>query len=239
MVKLPVEQFGLFLVGKPSVIAEEGGLGQQVWPKPPSLRTVRVFGNDLVATGALLLSELVFRDLGWNEERNIDDDAGDVLVRIVENAVALGTIRLPDPDRTVRVGWWSGRSLVTGVASRSGRGVAGGVCVAASFVVLVVLLGIVVLWRLSSTALFAGGSMGVFVLLEAVFELFDSFVLGSVLLVKKRVLSEKSEISLAKDRRGRTTRRSVRPGKHDERLFVLLFPESYDFGLAVPLNRYP
>jgi len=55
-----------------------------------------------------------------------------------------------------------------------------------------------------------------------VFKLLDSFVLGGVLLTKKRVLSEKSEILLRKDRsthrtdrRGRTTWRSVRPGKHD------------------------
>jgi hypothetical protein len=87
--------------------------------------------------------------------------------------------------------------------------------------------------------------VGIFVLLEAVFKLFDSFVLGGVLLARKRILNEKSEIPLGKnrptrgtDRRGRTTRRSVRPGMHDERLFVLLFPESYDFDLAAPLNRH-
>jgi hypothetical protein len=201
------------------MVAEEGGLGQQVWPKPPGLRTVRMFGDDLVATGAFLLSELVFRDLGWNGERNIDDDAGDVLVGIGENAVALGTVRLPDPDGPVRVGWWSGRSLVAGVASRSGRGVAGGVGIAASFVVFLVLFRLFVLWLLSSTALLAGGCVGAFVLLEAVFKLFDSLVLGSVLLAEKRVLSK---ISLGKDRpthrtdrRGRTARQSVRPGKHD------------------------
>jgi hypothetical protein len=64
--------------------------------------------------------------------------------------------------------------------------------------------------------------VGVFVPLEVVFELFDSLVLLSVLLAKKRILSEKSEIPLGKDRpthradrRGRTTRRSVRLGKHD------------------------
>jgi|AntDeeMetageno50_2_1112565.scaffolds.fasta_scaffold02762_2 hypothetical protein len=120
MVELPVEQFGLFPVRKPSVVAEEGGLGQQVWPKPPSLRTVRMFGDDLVATGALLLSGLVFRDLGWDGERNIDDDARDVLVGVSENAVVIGTVRLPDPDGPVRVGWGLGRSFVTGVASGSG-----------------------------------------------------------------------------------------------------------------------
>ncbi|MFC6964818.1 hypothetical protein ACFQL7_26215 [Halocatena marina] len=32
-----------------------------------------MFDDDLVVTGALLLSELVFRDLGRNGERNIDD----------------------------------------------------------------------------------------------------------------------------------------------------------------------
>jgi hypothetical protein len=79
-----------------------------------------VFGDDLVATGTLLLSELVFPDLGWNGKRNIDDDAGDVLIGISENAVAIGTVRLPDPDGPVRVGWRSGRSLVAGVASGSG-----------------------------------------------------------------------------------------------------------------------
>jgi hypothetical protein len=78
------------------------------------------------------------------------------------------------------------------------------------------------LWLLSSTALLAGGSVGAFVLLEAVFKLLDSFVLVGVLLTKKRALSEKSEISLTKDRsarkadrRGRTTQRSVRSEKHD------------------------
>ena len=245
MVELPVEQFGLLPVRKPAVIAEESGLGQQAWPKPPSLRAVRVFSDDFVATGTLLLSELVFRDLGWNGERNINDDTGDVLIGIGENAVAIGTVRLPDPDGPVRVGWWSGRSLVAGVASRSGRGVAGGVGIAASFVVFLVLFRLFVLWLLSSTALLAGRCVGVFVLLEAVFELFDSLVLGSVLLTEKRVLSEKSEIPLTKgrptrrtDRRGQTTRRSVRLGKHDYWPFVLLFPESYDFELAAPLNRY-
>ena len=243
MIKLPVEQFSLFPVRKPAVIAEESGLGQQAWPKPPSLRAVRVFSDDFVATGTLLLSELVFRDLGWNGERNIDDDAGDVLVGIGENVVAIGTVCLPDPDGPVRVGWWPGRSLVAGVAS--GRGVAGGVGIAASFVILVVFLRIVVLWLLSSTTLFAGWCVGVFVPLEAVFQLLDSFVLVGILLTKKRVLSEKSEIPLTKgrptrrtDRRGQTTRRSVRLGKHDYWPFVLLFPESYDFELAAPLNRY-
>jgi hypothetical protein len=111
---------------------------------------------------------------------------------------------------------------VTGIASGSGRGVAGGVGVAASFVVFVVLLRLFILWLLSGTALLAGRCVSVFVLLEVVFKLLDSFVLGGVLLTKKRVLSEKSEILLRKDRsthrtdrRGRTTWRSVRPGKHD------------------------
>src|SRR5699024_9923801 len=142
MVELPVEEFGLFAVRKPSVIAQEGGLGQQARPKPPNLRAVRVFGNDSVAAGALLLSELVLRDFDWDRERNIDDDAGDVLVGIGENAVAIGTVRLPDPDGPVRVGWWSGRSLVAGVASGSRRGVAGGDSDAASVVVFLVLLRI-------------------------------------------------------------------------------------------------
>jgi hypothetical protein len=120
MVKLPVEQFGLFAVRELAVITEESGLGRQAWPKPPGPRTVRVFGDDFVVTGALLLSELVFRDLGWDWERYIEDDARDVLVWIGENMVAIGTVRLPDPDGPVRVGWWLGRSIVTGVASRSG-----------------------------------------------------------------------------------------------------------------------
>jgi hypothetical protein len=117
MVKLPVEQFGLFPVGEPSVIAEEDGLGQQVCPKPPSFRAIGVLGNDLVATATLLFSELVFRDFSRNRKRNIDDDAGDVLVGIGENTVTVGTVRLPDPDRPVWVGWWLGRSVVAGVAS--------------------------------------------------------------------------------------------------------------------------
>ena len=117
MVKLPVEQFGLFPMRKPSVIAATGGLGQQMWPKPPGLRTAWVFGDDLVATGAFLLSQLVFRDFDWDRERNIGDDAGDVLVRIGENAVAIGAARLPDPDGPVRVGWRLGGSVVAGVAS--------------------------------------------------------------------------------------------------------------------------
>ncbi|EMA47357.1 hypothetical protein C448_05346 [Halococcus morrhuae DSM 1307] len=181
-----------------------------------------MFGDNFVATGALLLSELVFRDFGRDGKRYIDDDAGDVLVGIGENVVAIGTVRLPDPDGPVRVGWWPGRPFVTRVASRSGRGVAGGVGVAASFVIFLVLLRLLILWLLSGTVLLAGRRVGVFVLLEAVFKLLDSFVLDGVLLTKKRVLSEKSEISLRKDcptrrtdRRGRTTRRSVRPGKHD------------------------
>src|SRR5699024_6787762 len=131
-------------------------------------------------------------------------------VGIGENAVAIGTVRLPDPDGPVRVGWWSGRSLVAGVASGSRRGVAGGDSDAASVVVFLVLLRIVVLWLLSGTALLAGRCVGVFVLLEAVFELLDSFVLGGVLLTKKRVLSEKSEILLRKDR---STHRTDRRGR--------------------------
>ena len=120
MVELPVEQFGLFAVREPPVITEESGLGQQVWPKPPGLWAVRMFSDDLVATGALLLSELVFRDLGRDGERYIDDDARDILVGISENTVAIETVRLPDPDGPVRVGWWLGRPLVAGVASGSG-----------------------------------------------------------------------------------------------------------------------
>jgi hypothetical protein len=65
------------------------------------------------------------------------------------------------------------------------------------------------------------------------------------LLAEKRVLGEKSEIALGKncpthrtDRRVVRPRRSVRPGKHDERPFVLLFPESYGFDSTVPLNTY-
>ena len=87
--------------------------------------------------------------------------------------------------------------------------------------------------------------MGVFVLLEAVFKLLDPFVLVGVLLAKKRILSSKSEVSLTKDRPTRKTdrrvvrpRRSVKPGKHDQRPFDLLFPESYDFDSACPLNTY-
>src|SRR5699024_10654752 len=119
------------------------------------LRAVRVFGDDFVATGALLLSEFVFRHLGRGWKRNIDDDAGDILVGIGENAVAIETVRLPDPDGPVRVRWWPDRSIVTGVASRSGQRVAGGVGVAASTVVCIVLLRIVVLWLLSGTILFS------------------------------------------------------------------------------------
>jgi hypothetical protein len=220
MIELPVEQFGLFPMRKPSVIAEEGGLGQQMWPKPPGFRAVRVFGDDFVATGAFLLSELVFRDFDWDREGNIDDDAGDVLVGIGEHAVAIGAARLPDPDGPVRVGWRLGGSVVAGFTS--GRGVAGGVGVAASFVIRIVLVRIVVLWRLSSTALFTGRCMGVFVPFEAIFKLLDPFVQVGVLLAKKCVLSEKSEIPLAMDRptcrtdrRVLRPRRSVTPGKHD------------------------
>jgi hypothetical protein len=222
MVELPVKQFGLFPMRKPSVIAEEGGLGQQVWPKPPGLRAIRVFGDNLVATGAFLLSEFVFRDFDWDRERDIDDDAGDVLVRIGENAVAIGAIRLPDPDGSVRVGWRLGGSVVAGVTSRSGRGVAGGVGVAASVVILIILLRFVVLGLVSGTTPFTGRCVSVFVPLEASFKLLDSFVQIGVLLAKKRVLSEKSEIPLAMDRPiQRTDRRvfrpgrSVKPGKHD------------------------
>ena len=128
-----------------------------------------MFGDDLVATGALLLSELVFRDLSRDAKRYIDDDTRDVLVGIGENVVAIGTVRLPDPDCPVRVGWWPGRPLVTGVASRSGRGVAGGDSDAASFVAFIVLLRLFILWLLSGTALLAGRCVGVFELLEAVF----------------------------------------------------------------------
>ena len=117
MVKLPVEQFGLFLVGKPSVIAEEAVWASKCGPNPPNFRAIGVLGNDLVATATLLFSELIFRDFSRNRKRNIDDDAGDVLVGIGENTVTVGTVRLPDPDRPVWVGWWLGRSVVAGVAS--------------------------------------------------------------------------------------------------------------------------
>ena len=103
---------------KPTVIAEEGGLGQQVWPKPPDLRAVGMLGDDLATTGTLLLSEFVFRDLNRDGKRNIDDDSGDVLVGIGENAVAIVAVRLPDPDGPVRVGWRLRRSVVARVASR-------------------------------------------------------------------------------------------------------------------------
>ena len=52
----------------------------------------------------LLLSELVFRDLGRNEERDVDDDARDVFTGIRENVVAIEAVRFPDPDGPVRVG---------------------------------------------------------------------------------------------------------------------------------------
>jgi hypothetical protein len=52
----------------------------------------------------------------------------------------------------------------------------------------------------SSTALFAGRCVRVFVLLELVFEFSDSVVLVSELLTKKRVLSSQGEILLAKGR---------------------------------------
>lgn len=77
-----------------------------------------MLGDNLGATGTLLLSKFVFRDLGRNGKRNIDDDAGDVLIGIGENTVAIGAVRLPDPDRTVRVGWRLSRSVVARVASR-------------------------------------------------------------------------------------------------------------------------
>jgi hypothetical protein len=157
-----------------------------------------VVGDDLGSTGALLFSEFIFRDFGWNWERNIDDDAGDILIGIGEYAVTIGTGCFPDPDGPVRVGWGLGGSVVAAAASR--RRVAGGVGVAASFVIRIVLVRIVVLWRLSSTPLFAGRCVGVFVLLEAIFKLLDSFVQLGVLLAKKRVLSEKSEIPLAMNR---------------------------------------
>ncbi|EMA56585.1 hypothetical protein C451_01613, partial [Halococcus thailandensis JCM 13552] len=63
-------------------------------------------------------------------------------------------------------------------------------------IVFLGLFRLLILWLLSSTALLAGRCVGVFILLETFFELFDSLVLGSVLLTKKCVLSEKSEISL-------------------------------------------
>ena len=138
MVKLPVEQFGLFLVGKPSVIAEEAVWASKCGPNPPSFRAIGVLGNDLVATATLLFSELIFRDFsrtgsGISAMTRETDSSGSVrtrsqlgqlgidmprvVIEIGENTVTVGTVRLPDPDRPVWVGWWLGRSVVAGVAS--------------------------------------------------------------------------------------------------------------------------
>ena len=65
MIELPVEQFGLFAVRESTVISEESGLGQQAWPKPPGLRAIRVFSDDLVAA-AFVLAEFVLDDLDWD-----------------------------------------------------------------------------------------------------------------------------------------------------------------------------
>ena len=189
MIELPVEQFGLFAVRKSSVIAEESGLGQQAWPKPPSLRTVRMFGDDLVATGALPSS---YRDFSWDRERNVDDDARDILVGISENAVAMGQYASPT-GQSVRVGRWLSRSVVTGVASRSGRGIAGGVRDAASVVVLVILLRLIVLWLVSGTAPFAGRCVSVFVPLEAILSS-SSRSFSSAFCWRRNAFSEKREI---------------------------------------------
>jgi hypothetical protein len=71
--------------------------------------------------------------------------------------------------------------------------------VAASFVVFLALVRLLVLWLLSGTALLAGRCVSVFVLLEAVFKLLGPLILLCVLLAKKRVLSEKSKILLGRD----------------------------------------
>ena len=77
-------------------------------------------------------------------------------------------------------------------------------------------------WRGNAISLKGAHLQDVFVLLEAVFKLLNSFVLLGVLLAEKRVLSEKSDIPLVKDRPTHRTdrrvvrpRRSVRPGKRD------------------------
>ena len=98
MIELPVEQFGLFAVRKSSVIAGErfGPTGVAQTAQPPDSQDAR---DDLVATGAFLFSKFVFSDFSWDRERNVDDDARDILVGISENAVAMGTVRLPRPGQ--------------------------------------------------------------------------------------------------------------------------------------------
>jgi hypothetical protein len=82
-------------------------MGQQRWPKLANLGTVRMVGDNLVATGVFLLSELVFRELDWDGQRYIDNDARDARRGISESTVTIGTVHLPDPIGPG--GGWGGR----------------------------------------------------------------------------------------------------------------------------------
>jgi hypothetical protein len=125
VIKLPLKKFRLLAVGKPFMEPSESGLGRDVLPKPPGLRTVRMFGDDLVSAGTLVLTEFVLDNGCWNRERNVDDDLRKVVVWIGENMITVGTIAFVNVESFLWLWRCSGRSFVAFITS--GRRVTGGV----------------------------------------------------------------------------------------------------------------
>ncbi|SET84408.1 hypothetical protein SAMN04488694_11426 [Natrinema hispanicum] len=71
-IELPVKQLRLFAVRQSLMESAEGGLGHDIWPKPPGFRAVRMFSNDFVSTGTAVFAEFVLDDSGWNREGDVD-----------------------------------------------------------------------------------------------------------------------------------------------------------------------
>lgn len=83
------------------MIAEVDDLDQQVLSKPPGIRKVGMFSDDLVATESLLLSELVSRGFSRVRKLNTKRDAEDILGGAGENLASIGPGHLSNPNRTI------------------------------------------------------------------------------------------------------------------------------------------
>ena len=122
---MPIEDFRLPAVGHSLTKPAEGGLGQNVRPKPSGLGTIRMLGENLVSTRAVVLASFVLDDGEWHRVRRLNDRLREIAIRIGEDAITVRTVPLIDPDGFVWVRRWSGCAFVARTATR--RGVAGGV----------------------------------------------------------------------------------------------------------------